>query len=59
VSGVKKRMVCVDCWELIIATIVQAQKHGWTVWVGGSRCKRCSEATLMAGAASQGKEPGR
>ena len=36
-------MVCVDCYAEISATIVQAKSHGWTVWVGGSRCQSCQQ----------------
>lgn len=25
----------------ITATMDQARRHGWTLWVGGARCKRC------------------
>lgn len=42
-GGVKKRMVCYDCGERIVATIEQAKRHGWTVWVGGALCKGCGE----------------
>lgn len=37
-------MVYFDCGMKIFATIVQAKAHGWEVWVGGARCKRCIEA---------------
>jgi len=39
---IKKQMVCFDCGMKIEASIVQAKAHGWTVWVGGARCKACS-----------------
>lgn len=41
--GTMKRMRCVECGERITATIEQAKRHGWTLWVGGSLCKGCSE----------------
>ena len=40
----QKPMVCFDCGMKIRATLQQAKRHGWTLWVGGSRCKSCSEA---------------
>lgn len=42
-TGVTKEMVCIDCGMRIAATIVQAKAHGWGLWVGGARCKRCNE----------------
>ena len=36
-------MVCVDCFMKIVASIGQAKRHGWVVWVGGARCKGCVE----------------
>lgn len=39
----KKIMMCITCLEKIVATIAQAKAHGWQVWVGGARCKRCAE----------------
>lgn len=40
---VVKEMVCVGCGMRIGATIPQAKRHGWRLWVGGARCKTCSE----------------
>lgn len=59
-SGAKKAMVCVRCFTGIIATIVQAKAHGWSVWVGGAMCKRCVEAApdRPAGAARWVAVPG-
>jgi hypothetical protein len=39
----EKTMVCVDCGQRIVATLAQAKAHGWTLWVGGARCKVCTE----------------
>ena len=36
-----KDMVCFDCLSKISATIAQAKRHGWEVWVGGARCASC------------------
>lgn len=36
-----KPMVCIDCGLRILATLEQAKRHGWALWVGGGRCKRC------------------
>lgn len=36
-------MVCHRCLMFITATIAQAKRHGWTVWVGGALCKQCNE----------------
>lgn len=38
-----KPMVCYDCGHKIRATIRQAKRHGWALWVGGARCKRCED----------------
>jgi dissimilatory sulfite reductase (desulfoviridin) alpha/beta subunit len=43
VLGYRKQMICIECLVRIHATIPQAKKHGWTVWVGGARCKSCTE----------------
>lgn len=40
---VVKKMVCVGCGMRIDATIPQAKRHGWKLWVGGARCKTCGE----------------
>jgi hypothetical protein len=36
-----KQMVCYDCGMKITATLAQAKRHGWELWVGGARCKVC------------------
>lgn len=36
-----KPMVCCDCGARILATLEQAKRHGWALWVGGGRCKGC------------------
>jgi hypothetical protein len=36
-----KPMLCCDCSHFIVATMDQARRHGWKLWVGGARCKRC------------------
>ena len=38
-----KPMQCINCGMRITATMQQAKRHGWQLWVGGSRCKRCVE----------------
>jgi hypothetical protein len=42
-GGVLKPMVCVDCAMRISATLREAKRHGWLLWVGGARCKSCVE----------------
>lgn len=44
-SETARNMVCFACLQKITATITQAQKHGWTLWVGGALCKRCAVQT--------------
>lgn len=43
-GGLKKTMVCCSCAMRIDATIRQAKRHGWELWVGGARCKACVHA---------------
>ena len=42
----KKLMVCVQCGQRIDATLRQARHHGWTLWVGGARCRVCAEKLM-------------
>lgn len=37
-----KRMTCCECGLKILATMDQAKRHGWTLWVGGGVCKDCT-----------------
>jgi hypothetical protein len=46
-SGTRKHMICVECLTHIHATIAQAKRHGWSVWVGGASCKACCEVDTM------------
>lgn len=43
-------MVCCDCGMRVQGTIAMARRHGWEVWVGGGRCKRCCERPGVVGA---------
>lgn len=36
-----KRMICCECGLKILATMDQAKRHGWTLWVGGAVCGAC------------------
>jgi hypothetical protein len=40
-----KPMVCTTCGMRVVANIAQAKMHGWELWVGGARCKRCRNPT--------------
>lgn len=44
-----KRMVCVECGMKLIATMEQAKRHGWALWVGCALCKACVEAGVNPG----------
>lgn len=37
-----KRMTCCECGLKILATMDQAKRHGWTLWVGGGVCEECA-----------------
>jgi hypothetical protein len=38
-----KPMICCTCGARIVATLDQAQRHGWKLWVGGGQCRRCKD----------------
>jgi len=42
-GALRKKMRCVMCSRIILADVVQARLHGWTVWLGGALCKDCRE----------------
>jgi hypothetical protein len=48
-------MVCCDCGMRVQGTIAMARRHGWEVWVGGGRCKRCAERPGVVGASIPGR----
>ena len=47
-AAVKNPMVCVDCDDRLFATIRQAARSGWKVWLGGARCNDCEESAEVA-----------
>lgn len=48
VNGTPRGLLCWDCGMRIAATIEQAKRHGWQVWVGGARCKSCADKGTVA-----------
>ena len=53
-----KPMLCCDCSHFIVATMDQARRHGWKLWVGGARCKRCCIAEAERAGDPPQPEPG-
>lgn len=36
-----RTFACLVCGMRITASLQQAKRHGWALWVGGARCRAC------------------
>lgn len=48
-GGTKRSIVCHECGQRIVATIQQAKRHEWLLWVGGALCPRHHDRENAAG----------